>query len=214
MTAQSIVKGNPSDREELAANLDKVIRAAVDKITNGSIVLYTGLREVREKKLWVELSAKSFSEYCASPEIGLSEQAANTYINAICEKLHDEGKIEYEAMEGIPVTKLVLVSRMKNPKAWLPKARVLSWTGLHNEMITKITGKDPEDPAVARYQGKTEDCVCPCWSVELHKKTGNGCIAKVDITKVKKALPDKSKEQKALPAPKEETKKKTRDLID
>lgn len=107
LTAQT--SGNLTEAQKDAYRLDYEIKAEATNIVNGICRIGKCLKEIKERKLYIELGADSLEAY-AEQAVGLKGRAAYNYISAY-ETYGDEGLQKYGALG---ITKLAALAQLND----------------------------------------------------------------------------------------------------
>ena len=107
LTAQT--SGNLTEAQRDAYRLDYEIKAEATNIVNGICRIGKCLKEIKERKLYLELGADSLEAY-AEQAVGLKGRAAYNYISAY-ETYGDEGLKQYGALG---ITKLAALAQLND----------------------------------------------------------------------------------------------------
>lgn len=107
LTAQ--ISGNLTEAQRDAYRLDYEIKAEATNIVNGICRIGKCLKEIKERKLYIELGADSLEAY-AEQAVGLRGRAAYNYISAY-ETYGDEGLQKYGSLG---ITKLAALAQLND----------------------------------------------------------------------------------------------------
>ena len=121
------------------------------------------LKEIKEKRLYMDLSYNTFEEYIAQPELSLNRRTVYSIIGVYEDFVCNQSHIEVEEIKEIGYAKLDRIRQFKqsdNFEEWIYKAKTLSLSDLGAEI--KETKGISENLSSTKSEDKiTMEITCP-----------------------------------------------------
>ena len=110
---------------------DGIVKKCIKCAKENFYELIPALAVIREKKLYLAEKHSSFESYLQQPEYVLDPPTYDRYISAYIET---KAKISEKEIKEIPVSNLLIISRLEDPKTWVHDAAKLSRNGLKEKI--------------------------------------------------------------------------------
>jgi hypothetical protein len=110
---------------------DGIVKKCIKTAKENFYELIPALAIIREKKLYLTEKHASFESYLQQPEYVLDPTTYNRYITAYLEAIE---KISEKEIKDIPVSNLLIISRLEDPREWVHDAEKLSRNGLQEKI--------------------------------------------------------------------------------
>lgn len=180
MSTNSIIpKENNSSLVDHAHKLDQRVKNLRYSIDNGFLDLAKTLKEIRDKKLYLQLNIETFESYIAQPELAFDRGTVYKFID-ILETFVDKHNVAPERLLEAGWTKLSKVipyTDENNYESMLEKATSLSRSDLDKDLV--------EQGFITKKEGEPQTVSCPyCHKDFIPTKRQDKSFAQEDYQKI------------------------------
>lgn len=148
------------ERQNLAITFNHAVLESLKNVRTNFLTLAAAMKEVRDKKFYLELNYDNFEQYCWSPEISMKPSTINGYIR-LYENLVLKKEIEVDRLKNIAISKLNMIQSAKNPEEWIDEARESALSDLRKKFLKKEKGIELEDNEIQNYIKNQKEEVKP-----------------------------------------------------
>jgi len=150
-------------KDNIAFDINKKVIDLKKEVEGNFIKLGAYLKEIKEKRLYIDLSYNTFEEYIAQPDLSLNRRVVYSIIGVYEDFVCNQSHIDMEEIKKIGYTKLERIRQFKEQPdfdEWIYKAKTLSLSDLGAEI--KETKGVSENLSSTKSEDKiTMEITCP-----------------------------------------------------